>query len=494
MEFLINGRREPVGHCDPNTTLLRYLRTSAGLTGTKEGCASGDCGACTVLVGRPGRCGTDDIEWTTVNSCIALLGSVDGCAVVTVEGLAGAPGGDLGALHSAQRAMVAMHGSQCGFCTPGFTVSLAALHEECGDSAPTRAQILDAISGNLCRCTGYRPIVDAGLRRETGALQRPRWEAALRGWTPARAGAGPLLEDADGRCFFRPESESALQSLLMVHPDARLVAGGTDFVLSITQDLQRHDVLIDLSAIDSLRRIEETADDLLIGAAVRYVDLERCEALQSPPLAELLHRLGSRQIRNRGTVGGNIANASPIADMPPLLLVWDAAVELVDSAGERRWLALADFYRGYRETCLRPGEYLARVRVPRQALARPLRLFKVSKRYEDDISSVMSAVALELVGGVVGSARIAYGGMAAVPRRAARAEATLQGRALSPSTIDAAAVALAEDFEPLSDVRASAGYRASVAAALLRRALEELGGAGEADVFRSRPVAAGRGS
>ncbi len=462
MEFYLNGELQHCDESDANMTLLRYLRTRAGKVGTKEGCASGDCGACTVLLAEPGS-----EKPLAVNSCICLLGAVQGQQVLTVEGLA--PGGEP---HPVQQAMVECHGSQCGFCTPGFVMSLAGLYQRrlaAGEGAPARKTITDCIAGNLCRCTGYRPIIEAGERM----LDYP--PRAILGSPATQTGALPVDDRlpviaGEGR-YYRPRSEASLAAILAAEPAAVLLAGATDLALEITQRYREYEVLVDVSAVESLGEVREDAGYIVIGAAVRYRDLLHHPLLASSPLDLLLERVGAEQVRNRGTIGGNIANASPIADMPPVLLAWDAEVEIVAAGGERRWCAMDDFYLGYRQTRLAQGEYLAAVRFPAAQCARPHRFYKLSKRFEDDISSVMCAVSLEYDGSRVADIRIAYGGMAAVPKRAVGAEQALQGTALEDDAIERACASLAEEFQPLSDVRASAAYRMDMAAALLRRAL-----------------------
>jgi len=455
VQLTVNGKSVEATGCPPSQTLLRFLRTRAGLPGTKEGCGSGDCGACTVLLARPGEAPR------AVNSCITLLGSVADDAVVTVEGLAGADGPGT---HPAQAAMVACHGSQCGFCTPGFVMSLAGLY---ASGARDVHAVREAIAGNLCRCTGYRPILEAGQRMYD---YPPAPVVPESGATSEAVNQHEALPAG----YHRPRDEAALQALLAAHPDAWLLAGGTDAVLEITQQYAAPALVLDVSAVEELLAVEPGDDTLRLGAAVSYSTLETLFAPLSPPLVAMLERLGSRQIRNRGTLGGNLANGSPIADMPPVLLAWDATVELAGADGSRRELPVADFHRGYRATALGPGEYVAAVRLPRAAVARPHRIFKLSKRFEDDISTVLLAVSLELDGTRVGEARVACGGMAATPLRAGAVEAVLTGARLDDDTIDRACTAAAAAFTPIDDVRASAAYRRAMAAALLRRALLEL--------------------
>ncbi len=482
VDFFINAEARSVKHLDAEVTLLRYLRAEACLPGTKEGCASGDCGACTVLVAEPGAAPR------AVNACITPLGSVAGCGVVTVEGLA-----EQGRLHPAQQAMVDHHGSQCGFCTPGFVMSLAGLHQRqlaLGNAPATRAAVTGAIAGNLCRCTGYRPILEAGLSMHE---HPPR---ALKVFPPSQSDpppnqnsasvgppdTAPLLASERSR-YFQPRSERALRELMRALPGARLVAGGTDLMLEASQGFRQFETIIDLSRVAGLADVREADGLLEIGAGASYSALLEHPALASPALRTVLHRFGSQQIRNRAGLGGNLANGSPIADMPPILLCWEASVELVNAAAERRQLPLEDFHLDYRRTALREDEYIRCVRVPLRALERPHRFTKLSKRFEDDISSVLMAVALDCEGDAVKFARIAYGGMAATPARSPAAEAALRERGLGDAGIRAACDAVAEQFQPLSDVRASAGYRRAMAAALLDVALREIRGEGSVGVW-----------
>ncbi len=470
MRLKVNNRLYDSGDDVPDRTLLAFLREQCGLTGTKEGCASGDCGACTVMVHEARG---PELRSYTVNSCICPVESLSDQSVTTVEGLGG--DGVEGTLHPVQEAMVACDGSQCGFCTPGFVMSLATLHTEVRDRgmpANPRQAVLDAISGNLCRCTGYRPIVEAGLQ----ALNNPDFLT--------RNGSGPVddaplsgIAEVAGTSgsFWQPQTESELRGLLAANPGARLVAGGTDLMLEHTQQFQRLPQLIDLNRVGTLREIEFAPGHIEIGAAVTYTELEEAFAEIAPELVRMLARLGSRQIRNRGTVGGNIGNASPIADMPPFLLVMDARLVIRDADGNSRDERLHEFYREYRKTTLRSGEYIARVRIDRPRSGEWLRLYKLSKRHEDDITTVMGAFRWDSETGL----RVAYGGMAAVPARAWRSEAIINAGGAADPVLDDAAIeractALSETFSPISDVRASADYRRAMAASLLGRACRGL--------------------
>jgi xanthine dehydrogenase small subunit len=460
IRFVHRGRVRELRGVDPNTTVLNWLRMAAGLTGTKEGCAEGDCGACTVAVGEAvgGR-----VRYRALNACIQFVPTLDGKELVTVEDLRG----EDGALHPAQRALVEKHGSQCGFCTPGIVMSLFALYHQ---GVPDRQRANDALAGNLCRCTGYRPIVDAALAMHAqGAEDRfgraeRKTLALLRS---IRRGRG-LAYAAAGRRFYAPASEGELVDILEHEPGARVLAGGTDLALEVTKQHRDFDALIYLGGVPGLAEIGENASHIEIGAAATYTDAMATLAAAYPDLGELLRRLGSVQIRNAGTIGGNIANASPIGDSLPPLLALGASVVL-RKGGARRELPLDGFFLGYRRTALGPGEFIVRIRVPKPAPGLRFATYKISKRFDQDISAVCGAFAVEISGGIVRAARIAFGGMAAKPKRAPACEAALANRRWSEATVTAAAAALAEDFAPISDMLASARYRSAVARNLLWR-------------------------
>ncbi len=460
----------------PRTTLLDYLRLVERATGTKEGCAEGDCGACTVALGRlrGGR-----LVYEPVNACILLLGQVDGAEVVTVEDLAGTQG-----LHPVQAAMVAHHGSQCGFCTPGIVMSLFALYQE-GVRPLGREAVNDALAGNLCRCTGYRPIVDAALDACAGpaddrfAAQRPATAARL---AQLADGIDVMLADPEGARFFAaPASEDALAALMLAHPDATLVAGATDVGLWITKGLREVPRIVWLGRVAGLDAVRADADAVHLGATATHAAATGALAGIDPDLGELMRRFGSAQVRASGTVGGSLANGSPIGDLAPALIALDATLEL--RRGEVcRSLALEGFFLAYGRQDRAPGEFVRGVRVPRLASDEVFRCFKVTKRFDEDISAVCLALRLTLDGRRVVGARLACGGMAATPQRAARAEAALAGADLEePASWEAARAALAADFAPLSDHRASAGYRMRVAQNLLSKALTEIAGAASAE-------------
>ncbi|GHD25563.1 xanthine dehydrogenase small subunit [Parahalioglobus pacificus] len=463
ISFLLDGTEHRLEQLDPNTTVLDYLRENLGLTGTKEGCASGDCGACTVVVTYPQG---DALSYLAINACITLLATLDGCQLLTVESLARD-----GQLHRVQQAMVDCHASQCGFCTPGFVMSMFAYRKS---NRHFNAHAIEtALGGNLCRCTGYRPIVDAAVKMyepdasdsfSKGTL------ATLRALEGLRAEPSTPSCAADGRNFLAPSSASALADALAANPGARLIAGGTDLALEITQQLKQFSTLISTARAPELQKVEQSADTLSIGAAVTYEDCAEILCTHWPDLDELLRRLGAQQIRNRGTLGGNIGNASPIGDFPPVLIALDARVELQSKTG-RRQVAMADFFTGYRQTALGAGEFIRTIHIPLPHSDDWFQVYKVSKRLEDDISAVCGAFRLRYRAGTVEDVGIAYGGMAAVPQRATQTEAALRGRPLSQAAITDAMNALDRDFTPIEDFRASADYRQRVARNLLQRLL-----------------------
>ncbi len=456
----VNNQLHTLDAFPPEQTLLDFLRGNLSLTGTKEGCASGDCGACTVLVGHGG-------EVTSLNACITPLGALQGGRVYTVEAMQKDD-----TLHPVQAAMIEAHGSQCGFCTPGFVMSLIG-HSLTPDAATDRNSIVEAIGGNLCRCTGYKPIIAAGMRGCAAA--DPDWlepekdrqaDALVAAGEQTRVSAEPKAQ------YDRPSDLGALADLYAAAPGARLVAGATDLWLEATQRQAAFNHIIDLSGITDLRAIESDGDDLIIGAGVSHAQLQAYfSQLSCGAIAELLSRFGSPQVRNRGTIGGNLGNASPIADWPPLLLCLEAELELRHGANTRH-LPLLSFYTGYRQTELAPGEFISRIRIPGPVDWRSLHFHKVSKRIEDDISSVAGAFLFTVQDGVIQSARIAYGGMAATPLRLTSLEPQLQGQRRDNVDLDAMDEWLAANLAPISDVRASARYRLAMAQNMLRKSLD----------------------
>ena len=468
IRFIRKGRTVEIRDLKPTETLLDYLRLREGAKGTKEGCNEGDCGACTVAIGRPhdGR-----MVYEPVNACIHLAGMVDGAEVVTVEDL-GTPEN----LHPIQEAMVQHHASQCGFCTPGFVMSLFALYQ---DGRPVDRQGLNEwLAGNLCRCTGYRPIADAALD-VCGHGAHDVFSAASAGKAAALAA---LADDEDvvlggeERFFAAPASLLALLALYARHPDAVIVAGATDVGLWITKALRDLPKVIWLGRVAELKRIEDTAGSLIIGAGATYNAVEPFIDAVDPDLAILWRRIGSRQVRAAGTVGGNVANGSPIGDTPPALIALGAEVVLASEAGERT-LPLEDFFLAYGKQDRRPGEIVARLVLPKLGEGDVYRAYKLAKRHDQDISAVMAAFRFRVEDGRVAEARIAFGGMAATPKRAAAAERAVIGcRVGDLSAALAVAGVLAEDFAPIDDMRASAAYRLDAAGSLLVKALVEAGG------------------
>lgn len=465
--FLLNGTPQRVD-VSPDTSILTLLREHLAHTGTKEGCASGDCGACTVALGDPA---TARQAFNSANACITPAHQLQGMHLVTVEGL-----GTEKHLHPAQEAMIECHGSQCGFCTPGIVMSLFTLHESLTQRpfplTPELSQTrLEAtLGGNLCRCTGYRPIRDAALRMQDIPFERPQWYDAT---LPEVESHSDLIDPAVESSFFaQPDSLAALTQLRLKAPQARLVAGGTDLWLESTQRLAPLEQLIDVTRVAELLAIEEATLDQKtgwwIGAGVTYTQLEPLFEEHFPAFAHLLHRLGSQQIRNRGTLGGNIANASPIGDTPPVLLSLGAQLELASVTG-KRCLALDDFFLNYKKTALAADEVISRIFIPRAVADTQLRVWKLSKRREDDISAVLGAFSYRVEQNVLRDVRIAFGGMAATPKRAQAAEAALEGNTITQAAFRAAQQALEDDFHPMGDVRGSQHYRQQAAMNLLER-------------------------
>ncbi|WP_417583671.1 xanthine dehydrogenase small subunit [Nitrincola sp.] len=475
MQFMLNQTQIQLDECAPDTTLLEYLRTHLVQRGTKEGCASGDCGACTVVLAEPAG---EGLSYRAINSCITYLGAVDGCQVITVEGLSSQPEH----LHPVQQAMVDQHASQCGFCTPGFVMSLFALTHQPHEPRSTTAieQIHQALGGNLCRCTGYRPIIDAAKSLLSAPLtdafdeQEQEVHHQLSDWATTDD-SSVTLKDGESSVFASPRSSAALLDCLARYPQARLVAGGTDLALETTQQLRSLPQLIYTGRVAEMRQICEQPEALVIGAAVTYSEAESILAAIFPALAGLIHRLGSLQVRNQGTLGGNIANASPIGDMPPVLLALDAQLRIRDAGGVID-MPIHEFFTGYRQTRLPPGGFIEALILPRLQSDSFLRIYKISKRLDDDISAVCLAMHLQLDQDRIVTARLGFGGMAATPARAYQAEAALLGQPFTPEGVRAAQAALATDFTPLSDVRASAEYRLRSASNLLLRAALEYQG------------------
>jgi xanthine dehydrogenase small subunit len=476
LRFVRRGEVVTLPNVDPNRTLLEVLREDLHCTGTKEGCGEGDCGACTVVVGEANG---DSLTYSAINSCIRLAHSVDGMAVWTAEDIAAADG----SLHPTQQAMVDCHGSQCGFCTPGFVMSLFGLYQNRtakGESI-SREQAQTALSGNLCRCTGYRPILDAAQ--------------AMQALPPAPVNEAQVLLNLEllthiprgleaDSTYFSPKTLADLLAARQRYPDAQLVAGCTDVGLWVTKMHQQFDRVLDLSRVAELRRVEDYPHHIAIGAAVTLTEAFAALVADRPQLAEFAHRFAGLPVRNSGTLGGNVANGSPIGDSMPLLIALGASVVLMRQSGTaaaHRELALEDLYTGYRKNVMAPDEVLAWIKVPKATAPSAAhavasvgatefsRVYKVSKRFEDDISAVCLAITIHIDNGIVRKASVGAGGVAATPVRARKTEAALTGQAWNQTTIDQAMQTLRAEFAPISDMRASAAYRSTVLGNLLQR-------------------------
>lgn len=465
IRFYYQGAVRELRDVAPTRTVLQHLREDLHCTGTKEGCAEGDCGACTVVLGSMEN---GQLQMKAVNACIQLLPTLDGKALFSVEDLAGADG----SLHPVQQALVECHGSQCGFCTPGFVMSLWGMYlkQEGGGAAasPARCQIDDALSGNLCRCTGYRPIIDAA--RRMGELPPVAFDrAALAAQLGGIERTTMSVYQAGGARFFAPRTIDELVAVRAAQPQALLLAGSTDIGLWVTKQLRELGDIIYLGQVDALKTIAEGDGFVDIGAGATLEDAYAAACRHYPAqLGEMRQRFASLPIRQAGTLGGNVANGSPIGDSMPWLIALGAQLVLQGPDGERR-MALEDFYLGYQQKDLQAGEFVRAIRLPLPRPGLAFRTYKLAKRFDQDISAVCAAFALTLDAGVIGQARIAFGGMAATPKRAARAEAFLAGRSWDDATVTQAMALLADDYAPLSDMRASSAYRMKAAQNLLRR-------------------------
>jgi xanthine dehydrogenase small subunit len=471
----VNGQNMPLDPVPPYTTALDFLR-DRGLSGTKEGCAEGECGACAVLVARPGVHRPTD--WVAVNACLVPVAALDGQEVVTAEGLA-TPGepGTAPTLHPVQEEMAVRGGSQCGYCTPGFVCSMASEYyrpDRCAAPAPDGPDAdahehgpngfdLHALSGNLCRCTGYRPIRDAAYAVGEPAADDPL--AHRRDEAPP----GPAATDytRDGRTFLRPGTLAEALRVLREHPDAVPVAGSTDFGVEVNIRARRERLVVAVDRLPELRELRVEPDGVEIGAALTLTEIERRLDGAVPLLAELFPQFASRLIRNSATLGGNLATGSPIGDSPPVLLALDASLVLAGPDGERV-VPLSEYFTGYRQSVRRPDELIRAVRIPRPT-ASVTAFHKIAKRRFDDISSVAVAFALDIEDGTVRSARIGLGGVAATPIRARATEAALEGRPWSAETVEDAARALRGEGTPMDDHRASALYRSAMLGQSLKK-------------------------
>ena len=542
IHFYLNGKYKQLTDLNPNTTVLEYLRLHERQTDTKEGCGSGDCGACTVMAQRLPTSGADASEspFYTLNSCITLLSLMDGHHLMTAAYIADNPEHhpERALLHPAQQAMVECHGSQCGFCTPGFVMTLASTYEnhrlQVAQGTTTDDlsydDIVASISGNLCRCTGYRPIIEAGLAMSAIGKQRDADQMAAKDLSihlatdamatskqqhkqhSPSATATNLIEPAltqDSRKLFIPQSIDELNQVLATYPKATIWAGGTDLGLSVTQHLVDHDVIVQLSAIDelkswSLQTLNVNTDEqlkgdsevasLVLGAGMSYKSMLPTLEQHFPEFANLFERIASPQIRNMGTIGGNVANASPIGDLPPILLALDAHIHLRhcqttnnndinSSNGNSNELSVSDeiiplseFFLDYKKTKLRAGSYVVALHIPLMQDHQYLYIHKISKRYEDDISACLLAARLDLSadGMNIQNAKFGLGGMAAIPLLAAECQQALIGQAVNVASFERAAQMLPNDVSPMTDVRASREYRMHVMQRLIIKCGKQL--------------------
>ena len=452
----------------PTRTLLEVLREDMACTGTKEGCGEGDCGACTVVLGEADG---DALRFRAVNSCIRLAHSIDGMALWTVEDIAAQDG----SLHPAQEAMVQAHGSQCGFCTPGFVMSMFGMYQNrvCKGKAISRELAQEELSGNLCRCTGYRPILEAAQKmacspgaavNETEVLQK------LKQLVPIVIGQGADLTDKSA--YFSPTTLAALLRARSEHPDAQLVAGCTDVGLWVTKQHMQFAQVVDVSKVSELRRIEHYPQHIAIGAAVTLTDAFAALVSNRPQLHTFATRFAGLPVRNSGTLGGNVANGSPIGDSMPLLIAMGTNVVLMSlRAGKmgHREFPLEQLYTGYRKNVMAADEVLAWIKVPKAMALENLQIYKISKRFDDDISALCLAINLHIDSGTVVKASIGAGGVAAIPMRASKTEAALLGKPWTAQTVQHVMTVLRAEFSPISDMRASSAYRVQVLGNLLQR-------------------------
>ncbi|MBN9333159.1 xanthine dehydrogenase small subunit [Devosia sp.] len=474
IRFLLNGEEITLTDVAPDLTLLDWLRLERRLRGSKEGCAEGDCGACTVLVGRLVG---DEVIYDSVTACIRFVGSLHGTHVVTIEHLRG----ENGALHPVQQAMVDHHGSQCGFCTPGIVMSLYGLWMR--EPSPTRPAIEKALQGNLCRCTGYTPIIRAG--EAMGTYGQPQGDVL---WAERIAVKDTIKSINDGRRvvigegdkqIIVPASLDDFAAVYEANPSARIVAGSTDVGLWVTKFMRNIGPVIFIGHLQELKRIAENASEVRFYAGVSYSEALPVIQANFPQLGELWNRIAGEQIRNMGTIGGNIANGSPIGDTPPPFIALGAKLSL-RRGEQRREIKLEDYFVAYGKQDRQPGEFVASVTLPLVPAGEKFATYKISKRREEDISALCGAFRIFVNdAGVVDMARIAFGGMAATPKRAKAVEAMLVGKPWTMETVEVALAAFAEDYQTLTDMRASGEYRLLSAQNLLKRFFLDTTGQGQ---------------
>ena len=412
VRFLYKNNVVSIENIDPNITVLQYLREIQFSTGSKEGCASGDCGACTVVVAELDSENTGQLHYKSINACITFVGNLHGKQLITVEDLK-----DNKSLHHAQQTLVDNHGSQCGFCTPGFVMSSFALHKH--NPTPNRAEVLEALAGNLCRCTGYRSIIEAAITSSIDSDEdsfAKHYQETVATLTKLQTFPTPSLV-GNGHHFIAPSTIDELAYELVHEPKATLVAGGTDLALSVTQNLATIDKLVYVGNVEELTKIEETDTEIVIGSALPYSKFIDTLHHYYPDLGDMIERIGSKQIRNTGTLGGNIGNASPIGDMPPALIALGATVTL-HLNGVERTILVEDYFVDYKKTVLKPSEFIKSVQIPKPVVGQTLKLYKISKRIDDDISAVLAAFFIETQNQKITNVRLAFGGMAAIPKRA----------------------------------------------------------------------------
>ncbi|TWX70924.1 xanthine dehydrogenase small subunit [Colwellia demingiae] len=486
IKFLLNNELVKIENLDPNTTVLQYLREEQFKSGTKEGCASGDCGACTVVLAELDTENSGQLTYKSINSCITFVGNLNGKQLITVEDLK-----EGAQLHHAQQTIVDNHGSQCGFCTPGFVMSSFALHKQ--NNKPNRAEVLEALAGNLCRCTGYRSIIEAAMTSSEGNQEdsfAKHYQQTLVTLTELEKLPTPTLH-GNGNTYIAPQNIDELATELTNEPKSTIVAGGTDLALSVTQNLAVVKKLVYVGNVAELTTIEETESEIIIGSALPYSDFINTLHHYYPDLGDMIERIGAKQVRNTGTLGGNVGNASPIGDMPPALIALGATMTL-HLNGTERTILVEDFFLDYKKTVLQTSEFIKSITIPKPVAGQTLKLYKISKRLDDDISAVLAAFFIEQTptenGQKITNIRLAFGGMAGIPKRGPAAEAALLGKNLTKESVAQAKAALATDFQPMTDVRASDKYRMTVAQNLIEKCYLELQSAHTREVIETRVV------